>query len=155
MHIYRLAMELGFLEAKYEDRRARELDVSEKTQWETAFLQSLPRDSEQWGEWDGRIHQSGIQKNRQYRAYFIWTDEAEGVRKVESRWVIHGYNVTLQTCECEDFRDRFLPCKHIYSAALISGIPLPLSQDEFIAAKNQGLENVFRYEDTLGENLKT
>lgn len=147
MHIYRLAMELGLLDAKYEDHRAKEARFSQQKQVETERLQALNRDLGLWGEWNRLVHESGIQKDRQYRAYFILNDNADEVRKVQNGWMIHEYYVTLESCECNDFISRLLPCKHIYAAALMSGITLPLTRKEFVAAKNQGLKNVFRYED--------
>jgi hypothetical protein len=149
MHIYRLAMELRLLDAKYEDHRAKEMRIAQQRQAETERLQALNRDLGLWGEWNRLVHESGIQKNRQYRGYFILNNYADEVRTVRNGWVIHEYYVTLESCECGDFISRFLPCKHIYAAALMSGITLPLTQKEFIAAKDQGLENVFRYEDEL------
>jgi hypothetical protein len=67
--IYRLAIELGLLDAKYEDARATEAKVVQQKRSETARLQGLAADPSQWGGWSSTIHQSGIQKNRQYRAY--------------------------------------------------------------------------------------
>ncbi len=146
MHIYRLAMELGLLDAKYEDHRAIEMRIAQQKELETLRLQSLNRDPTQWGGWDKLVHEAGIQKNRQYRGYFILDDDADEMRKVRDGWVIHEYYVTLEACECADFISRILPCKHIYATALVSGIALPLTREEFISAKNQGLDNVFRYE---------
>jgi predicted nucleic acid-binding Zn finger protein len=147
MHIYRLAMELGLLETKYEDHRAKEARIFQQNQADTVRLQALNRDPSLWGGWDRLVHEAGIQKNRQYRGYLILNNEADEVRKVKNGWVIHEYYVTLEACECADFITRILPCKHIYAAALASGIALPLTPGQFVAAKNQGLENVFRYED--------
>lgn len=147
MHIYRLAMELGLLDAKYEDHRAKEARISQQKQEETERLQALKPDLGFWGRWNKLVHEADIQKNRQYRSYFIMNDEADEVQTVGNGWVIHEYYVTLESCECADFISRFLPCKHIYAAALVSGIALPLTKEEFVAAKDQGLENVFRYED--------
>ena len=147
MHIYRLAMELGLLEAKYEDHRVKEAIIVQQKQAETVRLQTLNRDLGSWGRWDRIVHEAGIQKNRQYRGYFILNDDADEVQKVKNGWVIHEYYVTLEACECLDFITRLLPCKHIYAAALMSGITLPLSQEEFVATKNKGLGNVFSYED--------
>jgi predicted nucleic acid-binding Zn finger protein len=147
MHIYRLAMELGLLEAKYEDQRAKEARISQQNQADTERLKALNRDPRLWGGWHRLVHESGIQKNRQYRGYLILNDDADEVKKVKNGWVIHEYYVTLEACECPDFITRHLPCKHIYAAALISGITLPLPQKEFFAAMNQGLENFFSYED--------
>ena len=151
MHIYRLAMELGLLEAKYEDHRARKAQLAhqivQKKQAETARLQSLLREHGAWGGWNNAVHKSGLQRNRQYRAYFI-LDDGDAVQEFKEGWIIHNYRVTLYSCECHDFIDRKLPCKHVYASALASGIALPLTHEAFIAAKDQGLENVFRYEDS-------
>jgi len=147
MHIYRLAMELGLLEAKYEDHRAKEAIIVQQKQAETERLQALKPDLGFWGGWDRLVHEAGIQKNRQYRGYFIMHDEADEVKKVGNGWLIHEYYVTLEACECLDFITRLLPCKHIYAVALMCGITLPLTQEEFVATKNKGLGNVFSYEN--------
>lgn len=147
MHIYRLAIELGLLDPKYEDARAKEAKVVQQKRSETARLQGLAADPSQWGGWSSTIHQSGIQKNRQYRAYLILDEEGDSIRKLQESWIIHDYAVTLSGCECGDFLDRHLPCKHIYAAALTNGASLPLSRSDFVSAKSQGLENVFRFED--------
>jgi hypothetical protein len=191
MHIYRLAIELGFIEAKYFDHRAcfaavgaLGYDETGRLQWllsqghgnkdwfrlsqeETGRLQRLPSDPIQWGGWASEIHASGIQRNRQYRGYAIVRDEQGAICQVESGrtiqrygvaldrcefrngvltpyvFGIHGYRVALDRCECPDFLDRRLPCKHIYAAALASGIALPLSEAEYLTARNQGREIVF------------
>jgi predicted nucleic acid-binding Zn finger protein len=142
MHIYRLAMELGLIEAKYLDRDARRrLAVTQETQ----RLQRLPHDPEQWGSWASEIHISGTQRNRQYRAYFIYKDESSAVRKTADGWLIHNYTTTLEYCACMDFLDRDLPCKHIYAAALDSKISLPFTYTDYEAARNQGLAIVFEF----------
>jgi hypothetical protein len=147
MHVYRLAMELGLLDAKYEDHRAKESRISQQNQVDTIWLQALNRDLGLWGGWHRLVHEAGIQKNRQYRGYLILNNDADKVQKVKNGWVIHEYYVTLAACECLDFLTRLLPCKHIYAAALMSGISLPLTQKEFFAAMNQRIENVFKYEE--------
>lgn len=145
MHIYKLAIELGLIEAKYLDHRARFAMAGVLSREETQRLQGLPRDAGQWGSWAAEIHLSGIQRNRQYRAYAIIHDERDAVCQVSGRWNIHGYGVSLDACECMDFFDRRLPCKHIYTAALASKITIPLTQTEYEAARNQGIEIVFEF----------
>jgi hypothetical protein len=145
MHIYRLAIELGLLEAKYLDHEARFALAGIRAREETERLQRLPSDPLQWGSWPAEVHAAGIQRNRQYRAYLIAHGEQDAVRQTESGWSIHGYTVRLDYCDCMDFPDRRLPCKHIYAAALSSGISLPLSYSEYEAAKKQGLEIVFEF----------
>jgi len=132
MHIYRLAIELGLIEAKYLDQRARFALASTLSREETARLQGFTPDPAQWGGWAREIHASGIQRNRQYRAYSIGDSE-------------RGYSVSLAACDCMDFLERRLPCKHIYAAALASKISLPLTRAEFETAKKQGIEIVFEF----------
>ena len=129
----------------YLDHRARFALVGTLSREETQRLQELAPDSTQWGSWALEIHASGVQRNRQYRAYSIIHDEHEAMHKIESAWSIHGYSVTLAACECMDFFDRRLPCKHIYAAALASEIILPLTQAEYEAARNQGIEIIFEF----------
>jgi hypothetical protein len=71
--------------------------------------------------------------------------EKDAIHSVEGGWNIHGYGVTLEACECMDFVDRRLPCKHIYAAALASNIALPFSYSEYVSAKSQGIEIVFEF----------
>jgi hypothetical protein len=144
MHIYRLAIELGLLEAKYMDRHALSSFTAGLTLEETQRLQRLPSDSNQWGSWASEIHASGNQRNRQYRAYSIHHVERSVLETVNG-WLIHEYTVTLQHCECADHSERRLPCKHIYAAALASDISLPFTYPDFEAARNQGLELVFKF----------
>ncbi len=145
MHIYRLAIELGVIEAKYLDRRARQALVPTLSREETQRLQRLAADPNQWGCWAPEIHASGTQLNRQYRAYSIYYDERGSVRKTTDEWLIHGYSATLDYCACKDFFDRNLPCKHIYAAALDSKISLPLTYAGYDAARKQALEIVFEF----------
>jgi SWIM zinc finger len=127
MHIYRLAIELDRIEPKYLDHRDRFALAGALSREETQRLQRLPVDLTQWGRWAAEVHSFGVQHNRQYRAYSIIYDEREAVLEVEGRWTVHEYSVILDTCECMDFRERRLPCKHIYAAALASKIALPLT----------------------------
>ena len=148
VHIYRLAIELGLIEAKYLDRRARHALVPTLSREETQRLQQLAADPNQWGCWALEIHTSGTQLNRQYRAYSIYYDEHGSVCKTADGWLIHGYSVTLGDCACMDFSDRNLPCKHIYAAALDSEISLPLTYADYDVARKQALEIVFEFPET-------
>ena len=145
MHVYRLAIELGLIEAKYLDHSARRSLAVTLWHEETRRLQRLALDPKQWGGWAKEIHASGIQHTRQYRAYFIYDDERDAVRKTANGWLIHDYSVNLDHCVCPDFLDRNLPCKHIYAAALDSKITLPFTYADYEAARNQGLEIVFQF----------
>jgi hypothetical protein len=146
MHIYRLAIELGLLEAKYLDRRALSSVTAGLSREETNRLQQLPTDPKEWGNWASEIHASGIQRNRQYRGYSIHHVE-RAVVKAGDGWLIHQYPITLEYCGCADFSERRLPCKHIYAAALASGINVPFTFTEFQEARDKGLELVFDFRD--------
>lgn len=52
--------------------------------------------------------------------------------------LIHEYDTTLSTCTCPDFRERKLPCKHIYCLALLLGERLEISQSEYENYKEEG-----------------
>lgn len=149
-HIYRLAMELGLLEPKYLDHEAREAlrlrGIGELKRIEDSRLSSLGPGLGQWGGWPSAVHLSGLQKNRQYRAYFIVEDELASVRREQETWQVREYEVALGACECADFHDRSLPCKHIYVVALQSGIALPLTHAEYVSARKAGREIVFEFE---------
>ena len=145
MHIYRLAIELGLVQTIYLDARARAAWAGPLAELETQRLQRLSRDSTQWGGWAAEIHDSGIQHNRQYRAYSIVRDEPDSVQQTSDGWTIHGYAARLDSCSCMDFLARQLPCKHIYAAALSAGVSLPFDYDSFEAAKNSGITLVFEF----------
>jgi hypothetical protein len=145
MHIYRLAIELGLIEAKYLDHQARFALARTLSRQENQRLQHLSRDQNQWGGWSIEIHASGIQKNRQYRAYDIIHSQDNSIQAGNNEWTIHSYKVTFASCECMDFFDRRLPCKHIYAAAIVSKIALPFTRDEYVTAKSKGMEIVFEF----------
>jgi SWIM zinc finger len=151
MHIYRLAMEIGLIEATYEDYRLKAKvkahGIAGRKDLEDAVLRSLPANPDSWGNWDSHIHESGLQKNRQYRAYDIQDDSAICEKDSMNGWAINSYPCSLSRCECADFRDRRLPCKHVYVVALLGKIALPLTRPEFLAAKAKGLKVIFRFED--------
>jgi len=135
MHIYRLAIEIGLIEAKYVDQNTQYRLFGAMAREEMERLRRLPFDVTEWGGWPLEIHESGMQKTRQYRGYAIKLSELEAVRIVEGGWVIHNYNVTLASCDCMDYRDRKLPCKHIYTAALVANITLPFTVAEYEIAQ--------------------
>ena len=149
-HIYRLAMELGLLRPRHLDHRAREAIRSHRlddlNQIEDYRLANLGRDSSQWGQWPAPVHQSGLQRNRQYRAYFICDDEPDRIELDQSGWHVRDHAVTLEACDCGDFGDRQLPCKHIYAVALETGLILSLGRSEYLVARRQGLERVFEFD---------
>jgi hypothetical protein len=148
-HIYRLAMELGLLVPRYLDHHEREAlrkrDLGELKRCEDDRLHSMGRDKSAWGTWPTAVHASGLQRNRQYRAYFIVDDEPESMVRVSDGWRVREYKTTLGECDCADFSDRRLPCKHIYAVALHETIALPLTRAEYLDARQQGLEVVFQF----------
>lgn len=150
-HIYRLAMELGLLSPRYLDHDAREAlrqrGLGELKRCEDDRLHSLGRDATAWGGWPAAVHASGLQQNRQYRAYFIVDEDPESITGTGPTWRVREYTVSLAECECADFRDRRLPCKHVYAVALISGLTMPLSRRAYAEARQEGREVVFEFEN--------
>jgi predicted nucleic acid-binding Zn finger protein len=145
MHIYRLAIELGLVEAKYLDHRARFALAGTLSREETLRLQQLAPHPKHWGSWALDIHVSGVQRNRQYRGYLIHNDGHNAIHEAAGGWRIHDYSVTLDHCECPDYFDRKLPCKHIYAAALAFKISLPFTNADYEDARSRGLEIVFEF----------
>ena len=138
MHVYRLAMEVGLIEAKYLDHAARMALFGNAGREETENLQKLSRDSSKWGGWPSAIHTAQVQRDRQLRAYEIIRYERVSIEQSAGAWTIHDYTLTLSACQCMDFRDRRLPCKHIYAAALAANIDLPITEAEYQAWLGQG-----------------
>lgn len=89
-----------------------------------------------FGCWDASIHDADGQDVRFDRALFqnltISAYDAEtGVAEIQgSRGGV--YETTLDSCTCEDFQRRGLPCKHIYKLALSRGY----STDAFFSARS-------------------
>ena len=149
MHIYRLAMELGLMDVRFADhatRRAEDRDrIAEQRDIETARLRALPRDPARWGRWDAAVHESGLQRNRQYRGYHLIEDGPGEIAAQGSEWSVHGYPVSLEACACMDFVERQLPCKHIYALALCLRERLPLTRAEYRSARASGKDLVFEF----------
>jgi hypothetical protein len=160
MHIYRLAIELGLLEAKYTDYKhsegykQREAErrlvarqhVAVLIAAEDARLRLVPRDPGSWGRWRREVHESGLQLNRQYRAFAIVDDELDDIHRQGPEWLVHSYPVDLEGCGCADFRARHLPCKHIYAVAIVSNLPIGLAQEEYRAARQAGFDLLYRFD---------
>jgi hypothetical protein len=126
MHIYRLAIELGLMEIEHigYNTKMKMMTPEERKEIENVRLRSLDTDSKQWGHWNEKVHKNWQQKERQMRAYEIWKDKNISILNLNSA-IIHGYQVSLSDCTCPDFKDRMLPCKHIYCLAALGGIELP------------------------------
>lgn len=68
-----------------------------------------------FGHWNAAIHDSPEQVARRQRALEI---KEAAIDLSNASAVINGYQVTLDSCTCVDFRNRRLPCKHIYHLAM-------------------------------------
>jgi len=134
MHIYRLAMELGLMNIEHIGHRTKMkmMTTEEKKQMEDNKLRSLEMDLSQWGGWNEKIHKNWQQKERQNRAYAMWKDKNIRIFNASAA-LIHEYRVTLKDCDCPDFRNRHLPCKHIYCLAALVNLKLPVSYEQFSA----------------------
>ena len=93
-------------------------------------------DGSTFGCWDVSIHGADGQDVRFDRAMFQNIvirsyDASAGSAEIVGT---HGeiYKTTLDTCTCEDFQRRGLPCKHIYKLALSRGY----SPDAFFSARS-------------------
>lgn len=89
-----------------------------------------------FGSWDISIHDAEGQDVRFDRAMFqridiLNYDAAAGVAEIMGTRG-RTYETTLDTCTCEDFTRRGLPCKHIYKLALSRGY----SPDAFFSARS-------------------
>jgi len=140
-HIYRLAIELGLMEPAFVDYKAKREDkeIEDLLYDSEKKLRSLKSASDQWGGWDAKIHKTRPQRNRQYRAYEIINEYTCKVR--ENSAVIGDYNVTLRSCDCFDFENRALPCKHIYCLALLKKINLYLTPEQHEEKKKEFIED--------------
>ena len=143
MHIYRLAAELDLFELTYLDNATASRVEGELGRMETGRLQLLPKDTVQWGGWSSSLHDSFVQRNRQWRGY----DDVfrfQLVERIDDGWRVNGWPVSLSQCTCPDFAERKLPCKHIYSVAIAGGIALPLALSDYRETVERG-EVLFFY----------
>jgi predicted nucleic acid-binding Zn finger protein len=156
-HIYRLAMELGLLETHYLDYEAREAlrhsSLGQLKRIEDARLQSFGRNDDAWGRWPAEIHQAGVQRNRQYRAYFITDGAASATWREGTEGQSHEYVTELDSCSCPDFEERRLPCKHIYALAIRQQLLVPFSREEYLEARRRGLHVVFEFPSERADPL--
>ena len=93
-------------------------------------------DGHSFGSWDVSIHGADGQDLRFDRAMFQNItirsyDPAAGSAEILGTRG-ESYETTLDTCTCEDFQRRGLPCKHIYKLALARGY----SPDAFYASRS-------------------
>jgi hypothetical protein len=146
-HIYRLAIELGLINVKHISNKTRlaAMTPEERRREEVEKLLSLPVDDTQWGSWNEKIHRHWSQKERQFRAYEIKDDKNNNIDKEKACGEIGGelndYHTNLTSCTCPDFEKRKLPCKHIYCLAILLGIRLLVSRDDFVNRVNSIRDN--------------
>lgn len=95
-----------------------------------------------WLEWDGSVHDSPEQQERQQAAQSIGkpqemqmniTTVDSGRLGVPSKEYVDyscvfympepycDIHTTLKDCTCSDYRNRLLPCKHMYRLAMFIG----------------------------------
>lgn len=76
-------------------------------------------------KWDKELHYSSEQLKRICSAKEIPNKNIIDVNTENKTCIIQGnrgtYNVSLENCECFDFRTRKLPCKHMYWLANVFG----------------------------------
>ncbi len=79
-----------------------------------------------WSDWDYSIHADKAQINRQgYAMTYPFTfkvNKSKQTARFSSSTDLPYYDTTLSTCNCYDFQERKLPCKHIYRLAVELGI---------------------------------
>ncbi|WP_432646635.1 SWIM zinc finger family protein [Mitsuokella sp.] len=101
------------------------------------------------------MHKLPEQVIRQQRALTV---PDVSVDKDTQTGIIHGYHTTLRDCSCMDFRQRGLPCKHMYRLAMELGIIpklmrpklFPIPYDDFKAYKAVfGRNPYLAYKDIL------
>lgn len=152
MHMLRIAMEVGMMPWFTRSRRLRVIGVNPLSTIgiiESQRLMDFQKDESSWGSWSPEIHRLRIQHTRQLRGYDYW---ASGIllgriRQVSpSLWIVcssHAvskqYYVSLSSCGCLDYRDRQLPCKHIYAVVIGLGCRIPISEQFYKDHQDRGL----------------
>ena len=81
---------------------------------------------QEWPEWDNSIHSDAAQIERQGKAmtypFTFQVDKEAKTARFSSTSFHPYYDTSLSRCNCEDFKKRNLPCKHIYRLAVELGI---------------------------------
>jgi transcriptional antiterminator Rof (Rho-off) len=76
----------------------------------------------EWLDWDYSIHNSEAQIGRQGRSMTYPFDFEINVKSKTARFSstsdLPYYDTSLRDCDCYDFQERKLPCKHIYRLAV-------------------------------------
>jgi len=130
-HIYRLCFELGTMRPAHFDAKMRMklMNAEHKRRVNTDRLYSYTPDPFQWGGWNKSVHKHYTQIARQFRARRILDLHPEEVRNNQ---IVSGWTGSLSDCECPDFLDRKLPCKHIYCRAITIGESIPITEERYL-----------------------
>lgn len=79
----------------------------------------------EWGSWENEVHIDEAQIARQGRAmnynFEFKVDKTTQTATFSSTTDIPYYTTSLSECNCYDFQERGLPCKHIYRLAVELG----------------------------------
>lgn len=79
-----------------------------------------------WPSWDATTHEDHAQIQRQGWAmtypFSFEIDRNNSIGTFSSTSDIPFYSTTLSTCDCYDFQNRHLPCKHMYRLAVELGL---------------------------------
>lgn len=79
-----------------------------------------------WPEWDKSIHSDAAQIERQGKAmtypFTFKVDKEAKMARFSSTSVLPYYDTSLSQCDCLDFQNRHLPCKHMYRLAVELGV---------------------------------
>lgn len=142
MHIYKLAIELGLMEISHigYKTKMRMMTTEERKEFDNNEMRLLDSDPLQWGSWNEKIHKNSQQRDRQIRAHEI-NDGKQIVNKDKQTGEINCYQTALNFCTCFDFEARKLPCKHIYCLAILLGIGIKVTEEDFKNYKQQFSEN--------------
>lgn len=98
---------------------------------------------------ENSLHSNSDQLKRQKSALRLKIEE---VNKELRTGTINGHAVSLEECDCQDFRVRRLPCKHIYRLAHELGI-FPLSGTVINESKNRNTESIINEKRELEQEV--
>lgn len=98
-----------------------------------------------WNYWDYSIHSDKPQIDRQSRSItypftFKINNQAQ-TAQFSSTISTDYYDTTLSSCNCFDFQDRKLPCKHIYRLASELGVIEIIKRPNFDKDKVEEIKN--------------
>jgi len=107
-----------------------------------------------WPDWDYEIHSTQDQIDRQGWAmnypFSFKIDYENKTARFSSTSALPYYDTSLTSCNCEDFEQRGLPCKHIYRLAVELGIiniikRKPKNSDMYVLAEIYASDDIDRH----------